>query len=263
MVLFKYESQALLTIAYRDWVKLVRDRTRIFATFVFPFMFIAILGKSFDANLSDTIGYNYLTFVFIGVLGQTLFQSTASGIISLIEDRETDFSQEIFVTPVSRYTIILGKIVGETCVSLTQIIGIIGLGFLIGVRLHVSEMVAMAPAMLLISLLGGAFGVFVMSYLSTQRLANQVFPFLLFPQFFLAGVFNPIKGNPFPYQVLTHLAPMTYAVDLLRSIFYHNRPEGALTILHSTSINTTAVIGFSLIFFILGTKRFISRERNR
>ena len=32
----------------------------------------------------------------------------------------------------------------------------------------------------------------VMANLNSQRAANQVFPFLVLPQFFLAGVFNPI-----------------------------------------------------------------------
>jgi hypothetical protein len=36
--------------------------------------------------------------------------STAQGVISLIEDRENDFSQEIFVSPISRYAIVFGKI---------------------------------------------------------------------------------------------------------------------------------------------------------
>src|SRR5690242_10431880 len=105
---------AILTIAYRDVIKLLRDRTRLIAGLVFPVIFIGALGGSLQANLGARAGFNFLAFVFTGVLGQTLFQSTASGIISLIEDRENDFSQEIFVSPVSRYTIILGKIVGES-----------------------------------------------------------------------------------------------------------------------------------------------------
>jgi ABC-type transport system involved in multi-copper enzyme maturation permease subunit len=36
--------------------------------------------------------------------------STAQGVISLIEDRENDFSQEIFVSPISRYAIVFDKI---------------------------------------------------------------------------------------------------------------------------------------------------------
>src|SRR3989338_3071756 len=105
---------AILTIAYRDITKLLRDRSRILASFIFPIIFIGVLGTSLQQNIGGGLGYNFLVFVFIGVLGQTLFQSTASGIISLVEDRQNDFSQEMFVSPISRYSIIIGKILAES-----------------------------------------------------------------------------------------------------------------------------------------------------
>ena len=107
---------AILVIALRDLTKLLRDRTRIVASLVFPLVFVGVLGNSLNSNLSTDVGFNFLTFVFIGVIGQNLFQSTASGIISLIEDRQNDFSQEMFIAPVSRYVIIFGKILGESMV---------------------------------------------------------------------------------------------------------------------------------------------------
>ena len=72
---------AILTIAFRDISKLLRDKTRIMASFIFPIIFIGVLGTSLQQNLGQGLGYNFLTFVFIGVLAQTLFQSTAAGII--------------------------------------------------------------------------------------------------------------------------------------------------------------------------------------
>jgi len=86
---------AILTIAMRDLTKLLRDRTRIFASLIFPGIFIGVLGTSLQANLGSNLGYNFLEFVFIGVLAQTLFQSTAGGIISLVEDRQNNFAQEM------------------------------------------------------------------------------------------------------------------------------------------------------------------------
>src|SRR5690242_18163859 len=115
------ELNAIIAIAFRDLTKFLRDRTRIIRTFIFPVIFIGVLGGSLQANVGRAIGYNYLVFTFIGVLGQTLFQSTAAGVISLIEDRENDFSQEIFISPISRYSIIIGKIFGESLVAITQL----------------------------------------------------------------------------------------------------------------------------------------------
>ena len=114
------EANAIAAIAYRDFLKLLRDRARMVSSFVFPMVFIGILGNSLQANLGSAAGYNILVFTFTGVFAQTVYQSTAQGVISLMEDRENDFSQEIFVSPISRYSIIFGKILGETLVALPQ-----------------------------------------------------------------------------------------------------------------------------------------------
>ncbi len=258
-----HQITAIFTIAQRDFTKLLRDRARILATFIFPFLFIGILGTSLESNLPPDIGYSFKVFVFTGVLAQTLFQSTASGIISLIEDRENDFSQEIFVSPISRYSIIIGKILGETMVSMTQGLGIIAFGLLIGVPLSLEKLILMFPAGLMACLFGGAFGILVLSNLKSQRAANQIFPFIIFPQFFLAGVFNPIKSLPPLLHILSRAMPMTYAVDLMRGVYYANSPEKNLIVLHSISWNTLVISVVFMIFLLLGTALFINNEKNK
>lgn len=257
------ELNAILTIAYRDMIKFLRDRSRIVATFIFPFVFIGVLGKSLQANLSGQAGFDFLTFTFTGVLAQTLFQSTASGIISLIEDRENDFSQEIFVSPISRYTIILGKILGESLVALSQGIGVVAFGIIAGVQMNLTQLIALIPFCLIVCFFGGAFGMLVLSNLSSQRAANQIFPFLILPQFFIAGVFSPIKDLPIYLFILSRIAPMTYAVDLIRSVFYANHPAAKLIVLMGLSTNLLVISLLFVVFLFLGTYLFVKNERNR
>ncbi|CAN5316073.1 ABC transporter permease [soil metagenome] len=254
---------AILTIASRDLIKLLRDRTRLFASLVFPFIFIGVLGTSLDANLSKNVGYNFLVFVFTGVIGQTLFQSTASGIISLIEDRENDFSQEMFVAPVSRYAIIFGKILGESLVAMVQLIGVLVLGVVLRIPFTAGQFFAIIPAVVVCCLFGGAFGTIVMANLNDQRKANQVFPFLIFPQFFLAGVFTPIRNLPLPLFWLSRLSPMTYAVDLVRSAYFWGTPEYSKVVLYSPVIDLT-IIGILFTAMLgIGTFLFVRNERNK
>jgi ABC-2 type transport system permease protein len=129
------EANAISAIAFRDFLKLLRDPARMISTFVFPLIFIGILGNSLQANIGREAGYNILVFTFTGVLAQTVYQSTTTGIISLMDDRENDFSQEIFISPISRYSIIFGKILGETLVALPQGAAILLFAFVIGVPL--------------------------------------------------------------------------------------------------------------------------------
>ena len=260
---FAKQLNAVATIALRDLTKLLRDRPRMIASLIFPIIFIGALGGGLSASFGKNLDFDLLTFVFTGILAQTMFTSTASGVISLVQDRENDFSRELFVAPVSRYAIVIGKIVGESLVSFWQVIGIVVFGFIIGVHLSVSMLLTFLPVLLVISFLGGAFGILVLANLGSQRTANQIFPFLIFPQFFLAGVFNPLKDVPVYLAIPTRIAPLTYAVDLLRNVFYHGAPAYSKIVLFSTVTDSIVIAVLSLIFLVVGTYLFARAERNK
>lgn len=257
------EINAILTIASRDLIKFLRDRPRILGTFMFPIIFIGVLGGSLQSNVGRLVGFNYLTFVFIGVIAQTLFQSTASGVIFLIQDRESDFSQEIFVSPISRYTIILGKILGESLVSFAQIIGIVVFGIVARVPISFTGLAKILPLFFVASFLGGAFGVLVMSQLNTQRAAQQVFPFVIFPQFFLSGVFSPLINLPTHLFILSRITPMTYAVDFMRGIYYWGKPEYSKIVINNPLVDLIIITIFFVVFIWIGTYFFVKNERNK
>ncbi len=257
------ELNAIMAIAARDITKLFRDRLRLVFGILFPLIFIGILSTSLQASVGHNLGYNLLTFSFVGILAQTLFQSTASGIISLVSDRETDFAQEIFVSPISRYSILFGKIVGESAVSFFLIISILALGLVLRIPLDWHQLILVLPSGLISALFGGAFGVLVMSVLPSQQSAQQVFPFVLFPQFFLSGVFSPIKTLPPVLFVLSRIIPMTYAVDFVRSLYYLGKPEYAQVVLHDPLTDLLIITVYFAVLLVLGTKIFVSRDRNR
>jgi ABC-2 type transport system permease protein len=257
------DFNAIIAIAYRDFLKLLRDPARIVSTFIFPLLFIGIFGSTLQANLGASAGYNLIVFAFTGVLAQTLFQSTTQGLISLIEDRESDFSQEIFVSPVSRYSIVFGKILGESLVALPQGLAIVVFAFVFGVPLGVSQVLGLLLVAVVVCLFGGAFGLIVLSSFSTQRTANQVFPFILFPQFFTAGVFTPIRVLPFYLDILSRISPMRYAVDFARGIFYAGSADYDKVVL-ADPLTNLAVMGVMFVVFLAGgTWLFVRRESNR
>lgn len=257
------ELNSLLTIASRDFTKLLRDRPRILISLIFPVIFIGALGKGFQSNLGSGAGFDFLTFTFTGVFAQTLFQSTAMGIISLVQDRENDFSQEIFVSPVSRYTIIVGKILGETLVSYVQVIGVLIIGLILGVQISPVQFLGLMLAGLIACMFGGAFGTLVLANLGNQRTANQIFPFLMFPQFFLGGVFTPIQNLPLILWILSRISPMTYAVDFIRSVFYSGTGEYDKVVLYGPVIDLLIISIMFVVMLSIGTFLFVRNERNR
>ncbi len=259
----KKQIGVILTIAYRDVMKFLRDRMRIVVSFIFPVLFIGVLGGSLQSGIGAASGKDLLTFTFLGVLAQTLFQSTASGIISLINDRENDFSQEIFVSPTSRYAIIFGKILGESTISFLQVLGIIVFGFIIGIKLTAISLLAIFPTMIAAALLGGGFGVLVLGWMNNERTANQVFPFLVLPQFFLAGVFVPLSKTPGIMLTLARLMPLTYAVDFTRGAFFQGNAVAQQDILNPPLVDLAVIVVMFTVFLILGTWLFVKKEKER
>lgn len=260
---WRTELSAVVVIAHRDFVKLLRDRLRLFSELAFPLVLVLLLGPALQSGFGAPGGLNLTAFVFSGVLAQTIWQSAVLGLVSLIADREEDFSQEIFVSPVSRYAIVAGKIVGEALVAMPTGLGIIVVGILIGVPLTPAVLLALVPVALVVALYGGAFGLLVLANLSSQRTANQIFPFVLLPQFFLAGVFNPIHALPTPLAVLSALSPLRYAVELLRNVFYGLQPGVAAPAVTPLPVNVAVIAGSFIVFLVLGTILFVRAERNR
>jgi len=257
------EINAILTIASRDFFKYIRDKKRIVISFIFPLIFIGVLGASLNSNLSEEAGYSLLMFTFSGVIGQTMFQSVASGVISLIEDKENDFAQEMFVAPVSRYSILIGKILGETLVAYCQVLLLLGLGLILGILPKLSNLPLLLLFGLLCSFCGGAFGTLVMGKFQSQKTAAQFFPLIIFPQIFLSGVFSPIKDLPIYLKIISRSVPMTYAVDFIRNIFYLGHPDKNKVILYSLKFNLFMLIVFSFFFLTIGTYWFVKGERDR
>jgi ABC-2 type transport system permease protein len=255
------EASAILAIAHRDFIKLLRDRPRIISSFAFPLIFIGVLGSSLQSGFGDRAGTNLLVFVFTGVLGMTIWQSTAQGIISLIADREEDFSQEVFVSPISRYSIIVGKILGESLVALPQAAGILAFALVLRIPLSFDQLARIIPALLVVAAFGGAFGVIVLANLGSQRAAQQIFPFVLLPQYFLAGLFNPIANLPLPLDILSKISPLRYAVDLTRDAYYST--TGEQVPLFDASTNLAIMAAMFVVFMVVGTFLFVRAERNR
>jgi ABC-2 type transport system permease protein len=257
------ELSAVAAIAHRDFVKLLRDRLRIVADFALPITLVLLLGPTLQAGYGRAGGVDLTTFVFAGVLAQSVWQSASMGVISLIADREEDFSQEIFVSPISRYSIVAGKIIGESLVALPQGLAILALAFLLGVPLSLLTLVALLPVVLAMAVYGGAFGILVLANISSQRTANQIFPFVMLPQFFLAGVFNPIHDLPPVLGILSALSPMRYAVELVRNVYYITQPNVVAPEMTPAAVNL-GIIGVSFLAFIaVGTALFVRAERNR
>jgi ABC-2 type transport system permease protein len=257
------EASALLAIAQRDVIKLIRDRPRLAVNLAFPVLLIAGLGGLLQATVGKVTGLSTITLAFTGVLAASLFQSSAAGMISIVEDRENDFSRELFIAPVSRLTLLAGKIAGESAVAVSQGVCIVAFAIAFGVRMTGWQVLGLAGTGLACCLLGAAFGLATIAALPNQRSAMQIFQFLIIPQYVLGGVLVPLAGAPRLLGALAWLMPMRYCVDLTRAAFYAGRASYARVVIGGPVLDVVVIAALTAALLWAGAALFSHRERVR
>jgi ABC-2 type transport system permease protein len=257
------ELSALMAIAQRDMVKLIRDRPRLAVNLAFPVLLIAGLGGLLQASVGKVTGLSTITLSFTGVLAASLFQSAAAGMISIVEDRENDFSRELFIAPVARLTLLAGKIAGESAVAVAQGVCIVAFAVAFGVRMTGLQALGLAGTGLASCLLGAAFGLATISALPNQRSAMQIFQFLIIPQYVLGGVLVPLAGAPRVLGALAWLMPMRYCVDLTRAVFYAGTAGYARVVSGGAALDLAVIAGLAVLLLSAGGFLFSYRERVR
>ena len=258
-----HELSGLAAVAQRDVIKLLRDRPRLAVNLAFPILLIGGLGSILQPTVGWVTGLSAVTLAFTGVLAASLFQSAAAGMISIVEDRENDFSRELFVTPVSRLTLVGGKIAGETLVALSQGACIVVFAVAFGVRISPSRLALLLGPCLACCLLGGAFGLATIAMLPNQRSAMQIFQFLIIPQYVLGGVLVPLREVPSYLRVLSDAMPMTYVVNLTRAVYYAGTPAYRLVASGSPLVDVVVTVILFVVLLTAGAAVFGYRERTR
>lgn len=253
----------LLAIAHRDLLKLARDRPRLAVNLAFPILLVAGLGNVLQPTVGRVTGLDAVPLAFTGVLAATLFQSTAAGMISLAEDRETDFARELFVAPIPRAWLLGGKVLGEATVALAQGAVVVAAATLIGVPLDASQLARMAPVALACCVLGGAFGLATVAALPNQRSAMQVFQFLIIPQYLLAGVIVPLHALPRYLDVIVAAMPLRYLVDLNRAAYYDHSSGYGLVAGAGPACDAIIVTAVTVLFAAAAVTVFTRREETR
>src|SRR3982751_4811564 len=126
-----------LSLAQRELVRFLRQRNRIVGALATPIVFWLLIGagmgRSFRAAGTPE-GYGYLQFFFPGTILMILLFTAIFSTISIIEDRREGFLQSVLVAPVSRMSIVLGKVLGGTVLAFGQALLFLLLGPLVGVK---------------------------------------------------------------------------------------------------------------------------------
>ncbi|MCW3995845.1 MAG: ABC transporter permease [Candidatus Bathyarchaeota archaeon] len=247
------EIRALYTLWLREIKRFIRDRVRVIVSFVQPLLWLVVFAGGFGARLLIP-GINYQQYLFPGIIGQTLLFTAMFMGISVIWDKEFGFMKEILVAPVSRFTIFMGKMFGDSTAALLQGIIVFAFGFILGIPFNPITLIAVLPIMLLITFGLVSVGLTIASFMGSLENFGAIQTFINLPLFFLSGALFPVSGPGTPewLQVASTFNPLTYGIDALRTIILGS----AWTPLQPLYINLGIVCIFDVVMVGVGTWAF-------
>lgn len=263
-----HDAKGAYTIWYRDVLRFVRDRSRIFGSLAQPLLFLFALGYGVGSALGrigssgGIPGIPYIEFLYPGILCMTVLFTALFSAISIVWDREFGFLREVLVAPVSRTAVALGKVAGGATVAMFQAAIIMLLGPFLGVRYSLERIALMLLGLLLLAAVITALGILIASRQKTMEGFQVIMQFILLPMLFLSGAFFPFTAGGGAAAVLRAIGtvnPMAYGVDALRQLALGGRLPAALA-LRPAGVDALVLLGFFVLFLVPAVWLFSRQE---
>ena len=220
--------RGIWVIAYRELVRFIQERSRIFSSFAMPLLFLIIFGAGFNRIIGTlTPGVNFIKFIYPGIIAMTVLMTSVFSGLSVVWDREFGFLKEVLVAPLNRGGIVLGKAAGGSVVALIQALIMLIVAPILGIELNVLLIASLIPIIIIISLSLAGFGILIASRMRSQQGFHMLVQLIIFPLIFLSGIFFPVNSVPTWLQVISKINPLTYGVDAIRQIFLNGQAMSA------------------------------------
>jgi len=203
-------------ITLRDLRARIRMPVFIFMTLFQPILWLVLFTQIFKSlgGMLGPGGGSYLQFFAPGVLVMTvLFGSAFSG-FGMLMDMDMGILSKMLATPVTRISVIAGRVIATVVVLLIQALIIIILALIMGVHFK-TGVPGVLFTFLLLSLLGLGFAAFsngLALLLKRQENVMAVTNLLTMPLMFLSSLMMPAALLPGWLNTVRQINPIDYAV---------------------------------------------------
>ena len=219
----------------RELIKTFRNPWVILITFAQPFMWLAFFGSSFanvsvaylDKLLDAPPGTGYLDFLLPGVLATSMMSVGMFGSMSTIQDKRFGFMKRILITPTTKATVYLSKVVGSATRGLVQIPVMIVAAWAFGVHFNGSVLM-WAGWIVGLVLLGIGFSAFFLAITASStdwQTPGVIANFITMPLMFASGALFPASNYPGWMQTIANWNPVGYSALLGRGVLVYANPD--------------------------------------
>ena len=165
-------------------------------------------------------GLNYKVFMIPALFAILLMLMTGFlPALNIVGEKEKGTIEQINVTPVSKWSFILAKLIPYWLIALFLITICLLLSWLIyGITCQGSLLYVYLLAMLL-ALFFSSLGLIISNYSDTMQQAIFVMWFFVVCMLLLSGLFTPTRSMPRLAYLTTYINPMHYFIDAIRTVF--------------------------------------------
>lgn len=239
--------RAIYIIIIREFKRFLRQRGRLYSSLARPLLWLFIIGSGMNRIVQGQEIVSYRQFIFPGILGLVVLFGSMTSALSTVHDREVGAMRLILLAPISRLTIVAGKIISGAILSVFQ--GVLLLVWIpvVGLRIAWGQLFMIVVFLLVTSLAISSLSMLLTTRIDSLENFAGIMNFVIFPMFFLSGGLYPISLLPPILQVIMHLNPLTYGIDLFKHVLM-SQMAGRST---GADFSVAADIGVLLVFTLV------------
>jgi len=243
-----------LVITEFELRKLRHDFTELVTRALQPALWLLIFGQVFSRSGAMHTGSTpYLDFIAPGILAQSvLFVAIFYG-INVIWERDLRIVQRFLASPTPRAALVLGKGLSAGIRTLSQAIVVYGLSLVLGVKLNGSPLALLNVLVIVVlaATLFSTFSLIIACIVKTRERFMGVGQVLTMPLFFASNAIYPTAIMPGWLRAISHMNPLTYVVDALRTCMLAGSASS-----FSLAHDYTVIVLTTTILIVIGARLY-------
>ncbi len=212
---------------------------------LFMFIFGVAMGRQITLQGTDV---SYLQFIVPGLMTMHLISSSYENTSSsLFIGRWHNHIQEILLSPLSYFEMVLGLLAGGVARGLIVCIGVFAIS-LVYAPAYVLHPLVLLYFMVMISVIFSCAGMMAALWAEDFGMLSMWNIYIVVPMVLLGGVFHPASMLPEALRIISHFNPMYYLVSGVRY---------SVTGIADTSVSSCAAIAFAMALAFFGATVYL------
>jgi ABC-2 type transport system permease protein len=181
-----------------------------------------------------------------------LFNCILIGGLSLVRERRAHTLDRLMIAPISRGTIVVGKVLGVYIMGLIQAVVILGFGALIGAGVYWWNAAGVGLVTLAFILVGCALGLMIAALAPSEEAVQVIGSPVALILTTLGGGMFPLEYGPDWMQKVALLLPTGWAMSAYHKLMWQDTPQTALVTLAHIVPHVLVLAVFAAVFLVIG-----------